>query len=57
MVKHLGIGNTLGLCLLLSVVLWLFGIPFYLAMIPFIVVGGMVLLPLLMLYIYEKRGE
>ena len=55
--KKLGYGNIFGLCLLISVILWLFGIPFWLAMMPFIAAAAIIVLPLLMLYIYEKRGE
>ena len=54
--KKLGISNILGMCLLLSTVLWAWGIPFFLAMIPFMIavvtIGG----TFLMLWWYG-RGE
>jgi len=55
--KHISIGNLLGLCLLVSCLLWLVGVPFFVAMLPIIIAAVLMLLPLLMLYIYQKRGE
>jgi len=56
MFKHLGISNMLGLCLLLSIVLWLWGIPAFLAFLPLMVAGAMVGGTFLLLWWYG-RGE
>ena len=57
MVEKVGLGNTLGICLLVSMALWLIGVPFMFAMLPFIIAAVLLLLPFVMLYIYEKWGE
>jgi len=54
--KHLGISNMLGLCLLLSLVLWAWGIPAFLAFLPLMVAGAMVGGTFLLLWWYG-RGE